>query len=151
MNPHTYCHLIFDKGYFPSSGKKVAFSMNLSASTGGQHVDECKSIHSYRCKHSLGITDTYGRFSLIFKLLEILNFGGFHFRKRNNDHSRGDITEIPKPITHRQWWASWVFLHLGIVSCLSTPRKRPRLMRLFSFCSEYLNIFHRPLWVNEIV
>jgi len=31
----------------PSNGKKIAFSVNGAGSTGGQHVEECKSIHSY--------------------------------------------------------------------------------------------------------
>jgi hypothetical protein len=38
MNPHTYGHLIFDKG--PSSGKKTAFSMNGAGTTGGYHLKE---------------------------------------------------------------------------------------------------------------
>jgi hypothetical protein len=42
MNPHTYGHLIFDKGAKTISGKKTAFSTNGSHSTGGQHVEECK-------------------------------------------------------------------------------------------------------------
>jgi len=29
----------------PSNGKKVAFSTNGAGSTGGQHVEECRSIH----------------------------------------------------------------------------------------------------------
>ena len=45
MNPHTYGHLIFDKGSF-SSGKKTAFSTNGAGTTGGYHVEECKLIHS---------------------------------------------------------------------------------------------------------
>jgi hypothetical protein len=31
----------------PSSGKKIAFLSNDADSTGGQHVEECKSTHSY--------------------------------------------------------------------------------------------------------
>jgi len=31
----------------PSNGKKVAFSTNGAGSMEGQHVEECKSIHSY--------------------------------------------------------------------------------------------------------
>jgi len=31
----------------PSSRKKIAFSANDAVSTGGQHVEECKLIHSY--------------------------------------------------------------------------------------------------------
>jgi len=31
----------------PSSGKKIAFSTNGAGSTGGQHVEECKLIHSF--------------------------------------------------------------------------------------------------------
>jgi hypothetical protein len=30
-----------------SSGKKTAFSTNDAGLTGGQNVEECKSIHSY--------------------------------------------------------------------------------------------------------
>jgi hypothetical protein len=37
MNSHTYGHLIFNK----------AFSTNGADSTGGQHVEKSKSIHSY--------------------------------------------------------------------------------------------------------
>jgi hypothetical protein len=31
----------------PSSGKKTTFSLNGAGSTGSQHVEECKLIHSY--------------------------------------------------------------------------------------------------------
>ena len=31
----------------PFSGKKTTFSTNGAASTGSQHVEECKLIHSY--------------------------------------------------------------------------------------------------------
>ena len=34
INPHTYGHLIFDKGVKPSSGKKTAFSTNGALTTG---------------------------------------------------------------------------------------------------------------------
>jgi hypothetical protein len=47
MNPHTYGHLIFDKETKTTSGKKTAFSTNGAGSTGDQHVEECKLIHSY--------------------------------------------------------------------------------------------------------
>jgi hypothetical protein len=46
MNPHTYGHLIFDKGAKPSSAKMTAFSTNGAGTTGGYHVKECKLIHS---------------------------------------------------------------------------------------------------------
>jgi len=32
----------------PSNGKKIAFSGNGAGSTGGQHVEECISIHGYK-------------------------------------------------------------------------------------------------------
>jgi hypothetical protein len=44
MKPHTYGHLIFDKG--AKSGKKTAFSKN-GAGTTGNYVEECQLIHSY--------------------------------------------------------------------------------------------------------
>jgi hypothetical protein len=47
MNPHTYGHLIFDKGAKTSQWKKTPFSTNGVGLTGGQHVEECKSIHPY--------------------------------------------------------------------------------------------------------
>jgi len=34
----------------PSNGKKIAFSANGAASTGGQHEEECRSIHAYHPK-----------------------------------------------------------------------------------------------------
>jgi hypothetical protein len=46
MNPQIYGHLIFDKGAKTIQWKK-AFSTNGSGSTAGQHVEECKLIHSY--------------------------------------------------------------------------------------------------------
>jgi hypothetical protein len=48
MNPHNYGHLIFDKGAKNIQWeKKTAFSKNGAHSTGGEHVKECKLIHSY--------------------------------------------------------------------------------------------------------
>jgi len=53
MNPHTYGHLIFDKGVKRSNGRKRAFLRNGAGSTGGQHVEECKLTHSYYPVQSL--------------------------------------------------------------------------------------------------
>jgi hypothetical protein len=39
MNPHTYGHLIFEKGAKTSSGRKTAFSTNGAGTTGGYHVE----------------------------------------------------------------------------------------------------------------
>ena len=48
MNPHTYGHLIFDKGAKTIQWeKKTAFSTDGASSTGGQHVEEYILIHSY--------------------------------------------------------------------------------------------------------
>jgi hypothetical protein len=42
MNPHTFGHLIFDKGAKTILwGKKTAFSTNSAVSAGGWHVEEC--------------------------------------------------------------------------------------------------------------
>jgi hypothetical protein len=46
VNPHTFGHLIFDKGAKTVHWEK-AFSTNGAGSTGSQHVEECKLIHSY--------------------------------------------------------------------------------------------------------
>jgi hypothetical protein len=46
-NPHTYGHLIFDKGAKTIQWKKTAFSENVAGTIGGYHVEECKLIHSY--------------------------------------------------------------------------------------------------------
>jgi len=37
----------------PSNGTKIAFSVNGAGSTGGQHVEECRSIHAYHPVQSL--------------------------------------------------------------------------------------------------
>jgi len=37
----------------PSNGRKIAFSTNGAGSTGGQHVEECRSIHAYHPVQSL--------------------------------------------------------------------------------------------------
>jgi hypothetical protein len=47
MNPHTYGLFIFNKVLKPSIGKKTAFSTNGAGSSGGQHVEECTSNHSF--------------------------------------------------------------------------------------------------------
>jgi hypothetical protein len=47
MNPHTYDHLIFDKGAKTIQVKKTVFSTNGAGTTGGYHVDEIELIHSY--------------------------------------------------------------------------------------------------------
>jgi hypothetical protein len=50
MYPHTYAPLIFDKGATIIQWTKDTrhlFSTNGAGSTGGQHVAECKSSHSY--------------------------------------------------------------------------------------------------------
>jgi hypothetical protein len=46
MNPHTYDHLIFDKGAKTIQGKK-AFSTNGAGIIGGHPVEEWELIHSY--------------------------------------------------------------------------------------------------------
>ena len=46
--PHTYGHLIFDKGAKTTQWeKKTAFSKNGAGSTDSQHVEGYKLIHSY--------------------------------------------------------------------------------------------------------
>ena len=47
MTPHTYGHLIFDKGAKTIQWKKTAFSTNGAGTAGGYHVEECKLNHSY--------------------------------------------------------------------------------------------------------
>jgi hypothetical protein len=47
MNPHTYGHLIFDKGAKTIQWKKTAFSTNGAGTTDCYHVEEWESIHSY--------------------------------------------------------------------------------------------------------
>jgi hypothetical protein len=48
MNLHTYGHLMLDKEAKTIQWKKTAFPRNGCGSTwgGGQHVEECKLIHS---------------------------------------------------------------------------------------------------------
>ena len=40
MNPHTYGHLIFDKGAKTIQWKRRAFSTNGAGTTGGYHVED---------------------------------------------------------------------------------------------------------------
>ena len=47
MNPHTYGHLIFDKGAKTIQWKKDSISTNGTGTTGGYQVEECELIHSY--------------------------------------------------------------------------------------------------------
>jgi hypothetical protein len=48
MNPHTYGHMIFDKGAkIIQWGGKTVFSKNGAGLTGSQHLEECKWIPSY--------------------------------------------------------------------------------------------------------
>jgi hypothetical protein len=46
-NPHTYGHLIFDKGAKTIQWKKTAFSTNGAGTTGSYHVEKWELIHSY--------------------------------------------------------------------------------------------------------
>ena len=47
MNQHTYGLLTYDKGAKTIPCKKDSFLTNGVGSTGGQHVEKCKSTHSY--------------------------------------------------------------------------------------------------------
>jgi hypothetical protein len=47
MNPHTYGHLIFDKGAKITQWKMTAFSTNGAGTTGGYHEEEYELILSY--------------------------------------------------------------------------------------------------------
>jgi hypothetical protein len=47
MNPHTYGHLILDKGAKTIQWKNNSIFKNGAGTTGGNHVEECKLIHFY--------------------------------------------------------------------------------------------------------
>jgi hypothetical protein len=47
MNPHTYGHLIFDKGGKTIQWKKTASSTNGAGSIGIYHVEESELIHTF--------------------------------------------------------------------------------------------------------
>jgi len=53
MNPHTYGHLIFDKGVKTIQSRKDSIFCKWRCSPGGQHVEECRSTHSYHPVQSL--------------------------------------------------------------------------------------------------
>ena len=46
MHPHTYGHLILDKGDKNIQWKKTAYLTNGSGSIGDQHAEKCKLTHS---------------------------------------------------------------------------------------------------------
>ena len=46
LNPHTYGHVIVDKDAKTIQWEKTPFSWNTAALSGGQHVVECKFVHS---------------------------------------------------------------------------------------------------------
>ncbi len=47
MNPHTYGHLIFDKGAKTIQWKKDSIFNKWCWQTGSYHIEECELIHSY--------------------------------------------------------------------------------------------------------
>jgi hypothetical protein len=47
MNPHTYGHLIFDKGAKTIQWKKDSISTDGAGTTGSYLVEECELIHTY--------------------------------------------------------------------------------------------------------
>jgi hypothetical protein len=47
MNPHTYGHLVFDKGAKTTQWKKDSIFNKWCCTTGGYHVEEFELIHSY--------------------------------------------------------------------------------------------------------
>ena len=47
MNPHTYGHLIFEKGAKTIQWMKKAFSTNGTGTTGGYNEEECELIDSF--------------------------------------------------------------------------------------------------------
>ena len=57
MNPHTYGHLIFDKGAKTIQWKKTEFSTNGAGTTGSYHVEECELIHSHLLVQSSGLNE----------------------------------------------------------------------------------------------
>jgi hypothetical protein len=59
MNPHTYGYLVFDKEAKTIQWKKDNIFTNDSGSTGSQHVEECKLIHSYLKLKSKWIKDLH--------------------------------------------------------------------------------------------
>jgi hypothetical protein len=65
MYPHTYGHLIFDKGVRLSSGKIRAFSINGAGTTGSYYVEECKLIHSYLFVQSSSLSGSKTRDTVI--------------------------------------------------------------------------------------
>ena len=59
MNPHTYGHLIFDKGAKTIQWKKTAFSTNGAGTTGSYHVEEWELIHSYLLVQSSSLSGSW--------------------------------------------------------------------------------------------
>ena len=84
MNPHTYGHLIFDKGAKTIQWKKTAFSTNGAGTTGSQHVKNAnQSILILLCK------------------AEVQMYQGPPRKTRYTETSRREIGEEPQTHRHR--------------------------------------------------
>jgi hypothetical protein len=56
MSSHTYGTCSLTSELKPSSGEKIAFSINGAGLTGGYHVEECELIHFYLLVLSLSLS-----------------------------------------------------------------------------------------------
>jgi hypothetical protein len=57
MNPHTYGHLIFDKGAKTIQWKKDSIYNKVAGSNGGYNVEELELIYSYFLIQSSSLVD----------------------------------------------------------------------------------------------
>jgi hypothetical protein len=73
------------KGLKTSSGKTTAFSRNGAGSTGGQHVEECTSIHAY----------------LLAGKLKSKWIKDLHIKPDNTEYNRRESGEEPQTHGHR--------------------------------------------------
>jgi hypothetical protein len=92
MNPHSYNHLLFDKGAKTIQWKEGNIFKNGASSTGGYHIEECKMIHSCLLVQSSSLSGSRNLKPEILKLieekvwtsLEDMDKGGKPYRWNNN-------------------------------------------------------------------
>ena len=130
MDPHTYGHLIFDKGAKTTQWKKRQ-QPNGAGSTGGYHVEECEFIHSYLLVQSSSLSGSRNSTKKKKK-----KKAKKQKKNRDTETYRGDSGEKPWRYGHRG-----NFLNRTAMACaLRLIIDKWDLIKLQNFCKAKENI-----------